>query len=110
LIPKEVRICEPTDREIQLPAGVGFILLGECLPDRQALLVGLKHLQELALGHQHIANLFVTDREIPLPAGVGFILLGECLGDRQTLLVGPQRLLELTLGHQHIANLFVAER
>jgi hypothetical protein len=38
------------------------MLLCECLPNLQALLVGLQRFLELALGHQHIANLFVADR------------------------------------------------
>jgi len=40
-----------------LPVEIGFVLLGQALGNRQALLVSVQRLRELALDHQHFALL-----------------------------------------------------
>ena len=83
---------------------------GEALADGEAVAVGLERLVELALRHQHVADLVVrapTDRAATAVAAVGG---GEALGDGEAVAVGLERLVELALLHQHVADLVVGHR
>ena len=77
--------------------------------DGEAVAVGLERLLELALRHQHVADLsYETDR-----SRCHCVLLriggGEALDDGEAVAVGLERLLELALRHQHVADLVVRD-
>ena len=76
----------------------------------EAVAVGLERLVELALRHQHVADLVVGDRQIALPLRVAAIGGGEALADGEAVAVGLERLVELALRHQHVADLVVRDR
>ena len=72
--------------------------------------IGLQRLGELALRHQHVADLVVRDRQIALPAGIAGVGLGQALGDGEAVAEGFQRLGEIALRHQHVADLVIGDR
>ena len=75
----------------------------------EAVLVGFQRLGEIALRHQHVADLVVGDGEIALPAGIAGVGLGQAVGNGEAVLVGFQRLGEIALRHQHVADPVVGD-
>ena len=72
--------------------------------------VRLQRLVELALRHQHVADLVVGDRQITLPLGVAAIGGDEALMYGEALLVALQCLVELALYDLYVADVIVGER
>ena len=80
------------------------------LADGEAVAVGFERARQVALGHQHVADLLVRHRQIALPAGVAGIGLSQALGDGEAVAIGFQRAGQVALGHLHVAHLVVRHR
>ena len=88
-------VSEPTNLadavlQIALPAGIARVGLGQALSDGEAVAVGLQRLAQLALRHQHVADIVVGGRQIALPAGIAWVGLGQALCDGEAVAVGLQ--------------------
>src|SRR6202035_1713382 len=97
-------------RQIALPLRIAAIGGGEALADGEAVAVRLERLVELALRHQHVADLDVRDRQIALPLRISAIGGGGALKDGQAVAVGLERVAELALRHQYVADAVQSDR
>ena len=60
------------------------MICAQALGDGEAVAVGLERLVELALRHQHVADLVVGDRQNALPLRVAAVGGCEALADRDS--------------------------
>ena len=65
------------DGEVALPLGVVGVGLGQAFGDGEGGLEGVERVGELALGHEHVADLAMRDGEVALPLGVVGVGLGQ---------------------------------
>ena len=63
--------------------GIVGIGLGQALADGEAGAKRFQRVGEIALRHQHVADLVVGHGEIALPAGIVGVGLGQALADRE---------------------------
>jgi hypothetical protein len=64
---KHVTDLAAGDRKIELPQGIAWLLLRQCLGDREAVAVGGEGAGRIALRLEDAAYLVVGDRKVALP-------------------------------------------
>ena len=67
------------DGEVALPSGISGVGLGEAFSDGEGGLEGGERGGEVALGREHVADLFLRDGEVALPSGISGVGLGEAV-------------------------------